>query len=189
MAEQDEVARLRRSVRRLTIAVVALGVVSILAFLMSFSAFLAGRSVRWQALPQIGPSGVSLEDLDLEGFFPKDDLAALLNESSVILHCETEFADGRARSRIKRVLLHRSDTKFDLSAGDLFPFPDDEEEFQGDVTVAHGEGSIVFLRGSPAMPRSVYSIHGGRVFGLGNAPLERILMQIASVNRGKDADQ
>ena len=99
----------------------------------------------------------------------------MIERASAILLVEHHADGDKLRAVVTEVLKRTADTTLYYEVGDEFhhlsrAVLDDH---------AYGEGSVVFLVGSPASMRTAYSFSGDRLLGLGGMPLEELRARAA----------
>jgi len=93
----------------------------------------------------------------------------LIKQSSVIALAEFEpSADGRMKAIIKEFLKMEPGTKTYFKVGDEHP----SSSYYPKEGLSHGDGVIIFYKGSPAKYKRTSSFYDGRIPSFGDIPLE-----------------
>ena len=160
MNEDSQLVQISKRVRSLTIAVWVLVLITVLqasAWLVPLLAhnFVAGKVL---SLPQ--EAFGSWEGLTLE---------EKIKRSSIIVLTENKTEGGKIRAIVKEVRKLKPDAVFHYEIGDEYG----PQSLTPKADTSYGDGSVVFLSGSPATMQESYAVYGGSITGLDEMPVSK----------------
>lgn len=161
-----------KSIRSLTVAVWFLAAVNLALLVLVGVAYVLPSRLKNPAGDGAGAEASSSSFESWEGL-PFEEK---VKRSTVVLITENRREGGLIRAYIKEELKRKPGTVFQYGVGTEYP----ALSVVPKENTSYGDGSLVFLSGSPASNQSSVSIFGGYVPALENMSLERVRQVVAA---------
>jgi hypothetical protein len=162
-----------RATQNLTIAIWALVIVVLLnAAATAYSVFLpAALAHRINDLAPSFTSSMDYSPSDAFANFHDWSIEKQVQGASVIAFTKYKNEDGKLKSMIADLPKQNAGTVFNYKVGDEYT-PDSRYPREN---TQYGEGEVIFFTGSPAMMRFSATYSDGRINGMGDLPMKKLV--------------
>jgi hypothetical protein len=169
MGPSTDQAANTQAVQKLTVAIWALVAV---ALLNAAAALYASLPLR---LYPFYDGGAPSSQHDAFADFNDLPVEKQIQSASVIAITTYKKEDGKLKSIITSIPKLASNIEFNYKVGDEYARA---SRFPRENT-SYGDGEVIFFTGSPAMMRISASYENGRIYGMGDMPIEKLSQLIA----------